>query len=113
MVLSISRLDSGVDEPAVLEAQWRLLDANGEVRNSRVVTLQAEHSGELTSQVQAQSELLVLLSDQLVAAVKQLHSSQQMPAKAAPARESPARDNAKQAGGMPLAEPQELEVYRF
>lgn len=113
VVLSISRLDSGESEPAVLEAQWRLLDANGEVRNSSVVTLLAEHSGELSSQVQAQSELLVQLSDQLVAAVKQLHSSQRIPAKTAPVREFSARDDAKQAGGMPLAEPQEREVYRF
>ena len=36
VVLSISRLDSGVQQPAVLEAQWRLLDAKGSLRNSRV-----------------------------------------------------------------------------
>lgn len=114
VILSISRLDSGETEPAVLEAQWRLLDADGEVRNSRVVTLQAEHSGELTSQVQAQSELLVQLSDQLVAAVKQLQDSQRAPAKTAPAR-APATtpEQTRQASGMPLAEPQEREVYRF
>lgn len=114
IVLSISRLDSGEDEPAVLEAQWRLLDAAGEVRNSKVVTLQAEHAGELSSQVQAQSDLLVQLSGQLVDAVKQLQDSQRKPAKAPLVQEqSVLREEAKPASSMPLAEPKEQEVYRF
>ena len=47
IVLSISRLDSGANQPAVLEAQWRLLDEKGRVHNSRVIRLEAEHNGEM------------------------------------------------------------------
>lgn len=63
IVLSISRLDSGEGEPAILEAQWRLLDGAGKVRDSKVLTLKAEHEDKLASQVRAQTELLVQLSN--------------------------------------------------
>lgn len=69
VVLSISRLDSGVDQPAVLEAQWRLLDAVGEVRDSKVIRQEAAHAGDLASQVRAQSSLLVELAAELAAAI--------------------------------------------
>ncbi|TDQ37512.1 PqiC family protein [Thiopseudomonas denitrificans] len=115
IVLSISRLDSGEGEPAVLEAQWRLLDTDGEVRDSRVVTLQAAHEDQLASQVRAQSELLVQLSEQLAGAVRQLQDNSRKVAKAQPARGQENRqDSLPQERGIPMAEPlPELEVYRF
>lgn len=70
VVLSISRLDSGVQQPAVLEAQWRLLDAKGSLRNSRVLRFEEAHNGEVADQVRAQSQLLGQLSKQLVAALQ-------------------------------------------
>lgn len=115
VVLSISRLDSGVGEPAVLEAQWRLLDAAGEVRDSRVLTLQADHEDQLASQVRAQSDLLVRLSQQLAEALRQLQDSSRKVAQTQPARGPDSRqDSLPRERGIPMAEPlQELEVYRF
>lgn len=115
IVLSISRLDSGEDEPAVLEAQWRLLDADGEVRNSKVLTLQAEHEEELASQVRAQSDLLVQLSEQLAEAVRQLQDNQRKAEKVRQVRsQENSQASSRKKGGMPVMEPaQELEVYRF
>ena len=50
IVLNISRLDSGVQQPAVLEAQWRLLDGKGALSSSRVLRLEEQHNGELSDQ---------------------------------------------------------------
>lgn len=121
VILSISRLDSGVEQPAILDAQWRLLDADGKVRDSRVVSLQAEHDGELASQVRAQSALLVQLSEQLAAAVRRMQggngraTSQEKndPAQQPQStRQEAPQDNGH--GNMPVVEPvKELEVYRF
>lgn len=115
IVLSISRLDSGEGEPAVLEAQWRLLDADGEVRNSKVLTLQAEHEDELASQVRAQSDLLVQLSEQLAEAVRQLRDGQRKAEQARQVRSQESNQaNSRKEGSMLVVEPvQELEVYRF
>ena len=70
VVVSINRLDSGPQKPAVLEAQWRLLDKNGKLRDSRVVQLQEPHSGTTADQVRAQSKLLQELAADLSKAVK-------------------------------------------
>lgn len=70
VVLNISRLDSGVRQPAVLEARWRVLDAKGTLLSSRVLSLKGQHNGELSDQVRAQSELLGQLSTQLVKALQ-------------------------------------------
>jgi uncharacterized lipoprotein YmbA len=70
LVVSINRLDSGPQKPAVLEAQWRLLDKNGKQRESRVVSLREEHNGTTADQVRAQSELLQHLAVDLSKAVK-------------------------------------------
>lgn len=115
IVLSISRLDSGAGEPAVLEAQWRLLDADGEVRNSKVLTLQAEHEDELASQVRAQSDLLVQLSEQLAEAVRQMRDSQRKAEKPQQVRSQENNQaSSRKDDDMPVVEPvQELEVYRF
>lgn len=64
-IVRIDRLDSGPAQPAVLEAQWRLLDAQGEQRNSRILHVQEAHTGTPADQVRAQSALMQQLSDQL------------------------------------------------
>ena len=72
IILNISRLDSGPQLPAVLEAQWRLLDRNGQLRDSRLLRLEEAHSGTVADQVQAQSRLLRQLTQQLAAAIEPL-----------------------------------------
>ena len=66
--VSISRLDSGPQMPAVLHAQWRLLDKAGQLQGSRLLQLEQAHQGSLISQVQAQSDLLRQLAEQLASA---------------------------------------------
>ena len=63
--VEINRLDSGPEYPAVLEAQWRLLDKDGKRQGGRMVRLQEEHQGSTADQVQAQSLLLQRLSEML------------------------------------------------
>ena len=86
-VLSISRLDSGASQPARLQAQWRLLDGQGQLRGSRLLSLQAEHDGTPRDQVRAQSELLQQLAAELAAAIRALPPSTPppRPGKRAPA----------------------------
>ena len=120
IVLNISRLDSGVQQPAVLEAQWRLLDAKGELSSSRVLHLTEQHNGELSDQVRAQSDLLGQLSKQLVAALEQTLPKEQ-PVKKSPRKTSTATPSKQPAQGqqgellsIPVVDPvRELEVYRF
>lgn len=92
LLVSIGRLDSGPFQPAVLEAQWRLLDGDGQMRDSRVVSLQEPHSGELSDQVRAQSVLLQALAAQMAAAVSGLGSAARPapPPRATPAPSAPA-----------------------
>lgn len=108
--VSISRLDSGPQAPALLQAQWRLLDKSGQLRDSRLLQLEMAHQATLASQVQAQSVLLQQLAEQLAAAVSALHL--QAPVEAskpvAPARK-PAPP--KPARPEPVRGP--AEVYRF
>lgn len=118
VVLSISRLDSGVEQPAVLEAQWRLLDAKGTLRNSRVLRFEAVHNGEVSDQVRAQSDLLAQLSKQLVGALQKAlpnHAAKQDTHKpnTASRNQKPAAEKSEQIN-IPVVEPgRELEVYRF
>lgn len=117
VVLSISRLDSGVQQPAVLEAQWRLLDAKGSLRNSRVLRFEEAHNGEVADQVRAQSQLLGQLSKQLVAALQDAFPEQTV----SPARKPTAAVSTKKSAtekvesiNIPVVEPvREQEVYRF
>lgn len=118
VVLSISRLDSGVEQPAVLEAQWRLLDGKGILRDSRVVRFTAQHNGELSDQVRAQSALLNQLTKQLVAALhKQLPGAAARPAaaraNAAVNNKKPAQEPTETLKIPEVGSPRELEVYRF
>ena len=68
--LEITRLDSGPQHPAVLEAQWRLLDQQGKRQGSRLVRLQEEHQGTTADQVRAQSVLLQRLSEMMATAIE-------------------------------------------
>jgi uncharacterized lipoprotein YmbA len=111
VVLSISRLDSGVQQPAVLEAQWRLLDSAGVQRSSRVVRLQAEHKGTVIDQVRAQSDLLQQLASELASAIKSMPIAQAAPAHK-PATAPVKRPESKPPA--PLVEPaKQMEVFRF
>ena len=120
LLLSISRLDSGPYQPAVLEAHWRLLDSHGSMRDSRLVRLQEKHSGELGDQVRAQSVLLQSLAAQMAGAVAAMPR-----AEAARRDEEPAAGRGAAAAGKggkaevpriptltPRATPS-AEVYRF
>lgn len=109
--LDISRLDSGPEHPAVLEAQWRLLDASGKRHSSRLVRLQEEHQGSTADQVRAQSLLLQRLSKMMAAAIEPLAAAKR-PARdvdRAPARQKP------QSPVIQAIEPirTDLEVFRF
>ncbi|MBA1202881.1 hypothetical protein G7009_14150 [Pseudomonas capeferrum] len=116
VLLSITRLDSGSNQPAILDAQWRVLDRRGHVRDNRIVHLQQEHQGTEASQVQAQGQLLQKLAEQLSAAVKLLANQpavvEETPKKpAAPVQVRKEPEKSK----IPMAAPirTEMEVYRF
>lgn len=112
--LSITRLDSGPQRPAVLEAQWRLAGADGKLLDGRLVRLEEAHNGSLVDQVRAQSLVIQQLVEQLAAAVE----VSAMPAAAAPAqaRKRPAtKPTPPAAPRIPVVEPMrgEGEVFRF
>lgn len=112
VLLNISRLDSGAQRPAVLEAQWRLLDSAGVLRGSQLVRLQEEHLGTAAAQVRAQSLLLRRLADQLTVAIKAIPKAEPVtlpkPKPPAPVKR-PA--NGPQ---MPVIEPaKQMDVFRF
>lgn len=118
VVLSISRLDSGVEQPAVLEAQWRLLDGKGALLNSRVLRLEEKHTGVINDQVRAQSALLGQLSKQLVQALQEALppvAENKTPRKTTTAvKEKQAAKEQGERLSIPVVEPaRELEVYRF
>ena len=118
VVLSIGRLDSGITQPAVLEAHWRLLDSKGALRNSQVLRFEEAHNGEISDQVRAQSELLGQLSKQLVDALQKAFPE---PSENKRVRKSTAAVTTKKPSAekiesinIPVVEPsRELEVYRF
>lgn len=116
VLLSITRLDSGVGQPAILDAQWRLLDRRGQVRDNRIVHFEQPHEGSSAAQVQAQGQLLQRLAEQLSVALKPLANQppivQEQPKKAAPVqqvRKEPEKPK------IPMATPirTEMEVFRF
>ncbi|MCQ4346282.1 ABC-type transport auxiliary lipoprotein family protein [Pseudomonas stutzeri] len=113
LLVSIGRMDSGPFRPAVLEAQWRLLDGAGKMLDSRVVRLEEPHNGELTDQVRAQSQLLQQLAGQLAGAVQAMPR----PAAAAPTPPprravAPRQAEPRIPQAAPLPAPA-AEVYRF
>ena len=114
VLLSITRLDSGDKQPAVLDAQWRLLDRRGQVRDNRIVHLEQKHDGGTAAQVQAQGVLLQRLAEQLSAAVKPLANQpalveERKPAAPAQVKKEPEKPK------IPLATPirTDMEVFRF
>lgn len=111
VVLSISRLDSGVKQPAILDAQWRLVDRKGQVRDSRIVHLEELHAGTPADQVRAQGLLLQRLADQVSSAVKPIAWQRVDEPKKAPV----ARAKEPEKPRIPMASPirTDLEVFRF
>lgn len=110
--VSISRLDSGPQMPAVLHAQWRLLDKAGQLQGSRLLQLEQAHQGSLASQVQAQSRLLQQLAEQLATAAV---TALKVPAAANPTnkRVAPARKTTPLPPAPPVAPAHGVEVFRF
>ena len=117
VLLTITRLDSGAKQPAILDAQWRLIDRRGQVRDNRIIHLQEQHAGSTAAQVQAQGVLLQRLAEQLSVALKPLanqppiaEAPRKAPAKAA----APAVEREKQPK-IPMAAPirTDMEVFRF
>ncbi|MBC9252329.1 hypothetical protein A9179_18820 [Pseudomonas alcaligenes] len=114
VLLNISRLDSGPHHPAVLEAQWRLLDRSGQLRDSRLLRLEEAHDGSAADQVQAQSRLLRQLVLQLGDAIEPLRN--QPVAEASKPATPPARPSKpQQKAPIPLVTPSRSngEVLRF
>lgn len=109
--VEITRLDSGPQHPAVLEAQWRLLDKQGKRQSSRLVRLQEEHQGSATDQVRAQSLLLQRLSEMMSSAVEPIMVAKTRTKQ----RVSKAPGEPQPAPAIPSVEPirTDLEVFRF
>jgi len=114
--LTITRLDSGPQQPAVLEAQWRLAGADGALLDGRLVRLEEPHSGTIIDQVRAQSLVLQRLVEQLAIAVE-THGKPAPPvAPPAPVRKPAAIKPAPpEPPRIPVVEPMrgEGEVFRF
>lgn len=119
VMLTITRLDSGPSEPAVLEAQWRLLDRRGQLRDSRLIHLEEKHDGSLPQQVKAQSVLLQRMAAELAVAIQPVVAFVEPPAPAP--RKKPAQSvkpevqAPPQVPKIPVAEPIKIdkEVFRF
>ncbi|PAU60782.1 hypothetical protein BZL41_14885 [Pseudomonas sp. PIC25] len=117
--LSITRLDSGPKQPAVLEAQWRLLDKRGQLRDTRLVRLEEPHQGAPADQVKAQSLVLQRLAEQLASAIQPLAAAEAEAAAAEEARKNAATRTPKKVEPakpqIPIPSPvrQDVEIYRF
>lgn len=115
VALSITRLDSGPQRPAVLEAQWRLTAADGKLLDGRLVRLEEAHQGSIVDQVRAQSLVVQQLVEQLALAVQEYGNPAPVAAKPepkpAPAKPAPRPSVPK----IPVLEPgrDEAEVFRF
>ncbi|HZX18668.1 MAG TPA: PqiC family protein [Pseudomonas sp.] len=111
--LSITRLDSGPQRPAVLEAQWRLTGTDGKLLDGRLVRLEEAHSGTIVDQVRAQSRLVQQLVEQLAVAVE-THGKPAAAVPAPPRKSAPVKP-APSTPRIPVFEPMrdEGEVFRF
>ena len=114
-MLTISRLDSGPKQPAVIEARWRLLDQKGDLKDSRVFHEEERHQGSIGDQIRAQSDLLAP-GGAVGQDVKPIAVAAEAPPPAT-ARKPVAKPKAKEEEGpkMPLVVPirTDAEVYRF
>ncbi|MCU1740247.1 MULTISPECIES: PqiC family protein [Pseudomonas] len=115
VLLSITRLDSGTHQPAILDAQWRLLDRRGQVRDNRIVHLEQQHTGTSAAQVQAQGELLQRLAEQLSVALKPLANQAPLVENRKAAAPAPAKQAEPEKPKIPMASPirTDMEVFRF
>ncbi|KAF1057215.1 MAG: hypothetical protein GAK45_02515 [Pseudomonas citronellolis] len=119
VMLTISRLDSGPKEPAVIEARWRLLDPKGNLRDSRVYHQETKHDGSVQDQVRAQSDLLRMMAKQLASDVRPVAASieqaQTATRKQAAAQAEPVAKPKEEGPKMPLVVPirTDVEVFRF
>ncbi len=114
VLLTITRLDSGRAQPAILDAQWRLIDRRGRVRDNRIVHLEEKHDGDTAAQVQAQGVLLQRLAEQLTAAVRPLANQPALvedARKAAPKVSKQEPEKARIPQAVPIRT--EMEVFRF
>ncbi|TBW13064.1 membrane integrity-associated transporter subunit PqiC [Azotobacter chroococcum subsp. isscasi] len=117
--LNITRLDSGPKQPAVLEAQWRLLDRQGRLRESRLIRLEEPHQNSSADQVRAQSLVLQRLAEQLAAAIRPLAKQQASapapePRKTARAVAPKVEKKPPQVPDIPIVSPtRDVEVFRF
>lgn len=114
VLLSITRLDSGDSQPAILDAQWRLLDRRGQVRDNRIVHLEEKHAGGTAAQVKAQGVLLQRLAEQLSVALKPLANQPALVEEKKAAAKPVAKDEPDKPK-MPIASPirTDMEVFRF
>jgi len=118
--LDITRLDSGPKLPAVLEAQWRLLDRRGKLAQSRLIRLEEPHQGGSADQVRAQSQVLQRLAELLTVAIR-LEAKQQASAAAEAHKslrlvEAPKTEAKPRAPEIPIAVPtpaRSVNVFRF
>ncbi|MCZ4320941.1 conserved hypothetical protein [Pseudomonas sp. 8BK] len=112
--LSITRLDSGPQRPAVLEAQWRLVGAEGKLLDGRLVRLEEAHSGTIVDQVRAQSLVVQQLVEQLAVAVE-THGKPAPVVAEPPRKPAPVKPAPPAPPRIPVVEPMrdEGEVFRF
>ncbi len=112
--LTISRMDSGPLQPAVLDAQWRLLDRRGQLRDSRLIHIEEPHQGGSADQIRAQSVILQRLAEQLAVAIKPL-SEQPIAEESRKPAVAPAPAKTPEPPQIPKAAPvrQQTEVFRF
>jgi uncharacterized lipoprotein YmbA len=114
--LEISRLDSGSEQPAVLDARWHLLNGNEKLKGSRMVHLQQNHDGTEVDQVKAQSLLIQQLAKQVANAIK---TTEQAAKRSARSVARQARPQVAQEAEAPAQLPKVVpirtgaEVYRF
>ena len=115
VLLNIIRLDSGPSHPAVLEAQWRLLDKSGQLRDSQLLRLEEAHSGTTADQVQALSRLLRQLALRLAEAIEPLRNQPIAEAPKPAVTPKPVKPKAEQQPRIPLVAPTRSngEVLRF
>ena len=114
VLLSITRLDSGKSQSAILDAQWRLIDRRGQVRDNRMIHLEQPHEGSTADQVKAQGQLLQQLSEQLAVALKPL-ANQPPVVEARKPEPKPAPKPEVDKPRIPMASPirTDMEVFRF
>ncbi|WPC05652.1 ABC-type transport auxiliary lipoprotein family protein [Pseudomonas benzenivorans] len=113
VLLAITRLDSGPQRPAVLEAHWRLLSGEGKLLDGRLVRLEEAHQGSIADQVRAQSLVMRQLVEQVASAVQEYGNAAPAIAKE-PRKKAPAAPAAKPVPpSLPAPIRMEGEVFRF